>query len=120
MNDFKVVQCSCQTKLKVKSCDVAYKCPNCGALFQIKISKLDDSAKQNAAKPKKKKFGSSKESNILNKRGKGEKVVYAFVFAFFGLYALSLILPFVSLIFNSLKEGMEYIDHAKLKHLFYR
>ncbi len=119
MNDFKIVQCSCQKKLKVRSCDVAYKCPNCGFLFQIKVSKLDNNANQNAGQPKKKKFRSNKESNILNKRSKGEKVVYAFVFAFFGLYALSLILPFVSLILNSLKEGMEYIDHAKLKHLFY-
>lgn len=50
------------------------------------------------------------EISILNKRSKGEKVVYGIVFVLFVAYAISLIMPFVFLIFNSLKEGMEYIN----------
>ncbi len=57
--------------------------------------------------------------NVLNKRSAQEKIVFGIVFSIFILYALSLIAPFVSLIFNSLKDGMEYIDHIKLKKSFY-
>ena len=48
------------------------------------------------------------DGNILNKRGPKEKIAFGIVLSVFVLYALSLIAPFVSLIFNSLKEGMEY------------
>lgn len=59
------------------------------------------------------------DGNILNRRSPQEKIVFGIVLSIFIVYALSLIAPFVSLIFNSLKEGMEYIDHAKLKKSFY-
>ena len=51
---------------------------------------------------------SKKEVSILNKRSKSEKIVYAIVFAIFCLYAISLILPFLFVISNSLKDGWEY------------
>lgn len=59
------------------------------------------------------------DETILNKRSLQEKIVFGIVLSIFVLYALSLIAPFVSLIFNSLKDGMEYIDHMKLKQSFY-
>ena len=59
------------------------------------------------------------EVTILNKRGKGEKVVYVFVSILFALYAISLIMPFVFLLFNSLKDGMEYIDKVNAGQSFY-
>ena len=51
-----------------------------------------------------------KDSNILNKRSGSEKVLFGAVFARFVLYALSLILPFLFLFFNSMKTGLEYMD----------
>ena len=59
------------------------------------------------------------DGNILSKRSPQEKIVFGIVFSVFVLYAISLLAPFVSLIFNSLKDGMEYIDDAKLKQSFY-
>ena len=50
-------------------------------------------------------------AHILKVRSRGEKICFGIVFFLFSLYALSLILPFVFLIINSLKGGMEYIDH---------
>ena len=50
-------------------------------------------------------------AHILKVRSKGEKVCFGIVFCLFALYAASLILPFVFLVINSLKGGMEYIDH---------
>lgn len=51
-----------------------------------------------------------KDSNILSKRSGAEKVLFGVVFAFFVLYALSLILPFLFLFLNSMKTGLEYVD----------
>ena len=48
------------------------------------------------------------EAAILYKRTAAEKVLYAFVFAVFTLYALSLILPFLWLIINSLQDKTTY------------
>lgn len=50
-------------------------------------------------------------AHILTVRSKGEKVFFGIVFCLFTLYAISLILPFIFLIINSMKDGMEYIDH---------
>ena len=52
-----------------------------------------------------------KGAHILTVRSKGEKILFGIVFCLFALYAISLILPFVFLIINSLKSGMEYITH---------
>ncbi len=47
-------------------------------------------------------------SYILTVRSKGEKVLFAFVFIIFALYALSLLFPFCWLIVNSLKHYTDY------------
>lgn len=60
-----------------------------------------------------------KSRNILNQRSAQEKIVFGIVFVIFVLYAISLIAPFVLLMINSLKGGMEYINHTKEKHSFY-
>ena len=44
------------------------------------------------------------------RRSKGEKIVFGIVFVLFAIYALSLLLPFVFLTFNSLKDGEEYVN----------
>lgn len=59
-----------------------------------------------------------KSKNILNQRSAQEKIVFGIVFVIFALYAISLITPFVLLTINSLKDGMEYINHVKEKRSF--
>ena len=59
------------------------------------------------------------EHTILTHRSKGEKIVYAIVFAIFVLYGLSLMLPFVFLCFNSLKDGEEYLSLVEQGKTFY-
>ena len=59
-----------------------------------------------------------KSKNILNQRSMQEKIVFGIVFVIFALYAISLIAPFVLLAINSLKDGMEYINHVKEKRSF--
>ncbi len=49
-----------------------------------------------------------KEINILNKRSKGEKVVFAIVFCLFMLYSLTMIFAFCWMLVNSLKGSLEY------------
>ena len=48
------------------------------------------------------------ESSILYQRSKGEKVLYAFVFLLFFLYAVSLVFPFLWLLMNSLQDRTLY------------
>lgn len=52
----------------------------------------------------------SRSKKITNKtiRSKGEKVLFALVFAFLALYSLSMLYPFFWLITNSLKTKLEY------------
>lgn len=47
-------------------------------------------------------------SSVLSGRSRGEKIVFAIVFAIFVLYAASLIYPFVWAFINSLKGSLEY------------
>lgn len=51
-----------------------------------------------------------KETSILTKRNKGEKVLYGIIFAIFVIYSLSLIFPFLFLFSNSLKGSLEYLN----------
>ena len=51
-----------------------------------------------------------KETNILNKRSKGEKVVFAIVFCLFAIYSLTIIFAVVWMFYNSLKGAMEYTE----------
>lgn len=60
-----------------------------------------------------------KEKSILKRRSKGEKIVFGIVFVLFALYALSLLLPFVFLCFNSLKGGEEYLSSVEAGETFY-
>lgn len=46
---------------------------------------------------------------VLTVRSNGEKILFAIVFVLLAIFALSLILPFVFLIINSLKDGLDYI-----------
>lgn len=59
-----------------------------------------------------KRYGRKKirETSILTKRNKAEKVLYGIVFAIFVIYSLSLFFPFLFLFNNSLKGSLEYID----------
>ena len=49
-----------------------------------------------------------KESNILSKRSRYEKILFAFVFVLFALYALSLIFPLFYLFMTSFKDSYAY------------
>lgn len=59
------------------------------------------------------------ERTILTRRSKGEKIVFGIVFTMFVIYSLSLMLPFVFMIFNSLKGGEEYISSVEAGKTFY-
>ena len=59
----------------------------------------------------KKRVKRNDSAHILTVRSKGEKAFFGVVFILFVIYAASLILPFIFLIINSLKDGMEYIEH---------
>ncbi len=59
------------------------------------------------------------ERTILTRRSKGEKIVFFIVFVIFAIYAISLMLPFVLLLFNSLKGGEEYISDIAAGKNFY-
>ncbi len=50
-----------------------------------------------------------KESSILNKRGKREKILFGVVFVLFAFYAISLVFPFLYMFMNSLKSSDEYL-----------
>lgn len=58
------------------------------------------------------------QDSTLNKRSLGEKIVIGIVFVIFFLYAASLIYPFIWLIINSLKDGLEYEIHLMAKTPF--
>ena len=55
-------------------------------------------------------FKKVKENTVLSKRSRGEKVLYGFVLVLFVLYGLSLLMPFLYLLVNSFKDGLEYIN----------
>lgn len=57
-----------------------------------------------------------KDVSILNKRNRGEKVLFVVVFVLFTVYAISLILPFLYLLSNSLKGGLEYLSDLNHGH----
>ncbi len=59
------------------------------------------------------------ERTILTRRSKGEKIVFGIVFTIFAIYAVSLMLPFVFMIFNSLKGGEEYIGDIAVGKTFF-
>ena len=48
------------------------------------------------------------ESSILYQRSKGEKILYAFIFLLFFLYAASLVFPLLWLLMNSLQDRTLY------------
>ena len=50
------------------------------------------------------------KKSILFRRSHGEKVVFTLMFAFFFLYAASLLFPFIWLVMSSLKTGIEFAD----------
>ena len=52
-----------------------------------------------------------KEKNILTKRGKTEKAIFAFVFVLFFIYAASLLLPLVYLFINSFQPKLDYYNN---------
>ena len=56
----------------------------------------------------KRKFKVGKEDSILYKRTFSEKILFGFVFIIFLVYALSLILPFLWLVMNSLQDPLVY------------
>ena len=58
----------------------------------------------------KKGLKASKENSILTKRTPAAKVLFGVVFVVFLLYALSLVIPFLFLINNSLKGPAEYVN----------
>lgn len=61
-----------------------------------------------------KKFGKNADASILTQRSKGEKILFGFVFVIFFLYALTLLFPFIFLLFNSFKDLLEYaVDLSK-------
>lgn len=49
-------------------------------------------------------------ASVLTKRNKGEKILFGIVFAIFVLYAVSLLMPFLYLLINSLKGSLEYLN----------
>lgn len=52
-----------------------------------------------------------RERNILTSRGTGEKVIFAVVFVFFTIYALSLIFPIFYLFINSFQSKLDYYNN---------
>lgn len=49
-----------------------------------------------------------KDDDTKQIRTKGERIVFTFVFALFGLYAVSMVIPFVWMIINSFKDYVEF------------
>lgn len=72
-----------------------------------KVREFNDTILQNEQKMK-----IAKEGSILSKRGKGAKILFGIIFVVFLLYAISLLLPFVFLITNSLKGSLEYLEDS--------
>ena len=66
-----------------------------------------------------KKVFKKEEQTILMRRSKREKIVFGIVFTIFAFYAISLMLPFVFMIFNSLKGGEEYINDIAAGRTFF-
>lgn len=64
------------------------------------------------------KFKRVKENTVLTKRSRGEKALYGIVCGIFVLYGLSLLMPFLYLIINSLKDSLEYIHDIDGGHGF--
>lgn len=54
-------------------------------------------------------------SKIWGGRTGGTKVIFICVFIIFVIYSFSLLYPFFILLINSLKDGIEYIDHLSAK-----
>lgn len=70
---------------------------------------MDNITKKNPAGfLKARKFG--KENSILDKRSRGEKVLFGIVFVLFMVYCATLLFPFLYLLVNSFKGGLEYIN----------
>ncbi len=65
-----------------------------------------------------KRHRSKDEAYILTVRSKGERILYAFIFVIFGIYALSLIYPFVWLVTNSFKNYTDYALDMAQGHAF--
>ncbi|MBQ4098975.1 MAG: carbohydrate ABC transporter permease [Clostridia bacterium] len=58
--------------------------------------------------------------SVLYKRTKGEKVIYAIIFAFFALYTALMVFPFIWLFISSFKSSYNYledIDHFRVMAL---
>ena len=58
--------------------------------------------------------------SVLYKRTKGEKVIYAIIFALFGLYTVLMVFPFIWLFISSFKSSYNYledIDHFRVMAL---
>ena len=72
-----------------------------------KVREFNDTILQNERKMK-----IAKEGSILSKRGRGAKILFGIIFVIFLLYAISLLLPFVFLITNSLKGSLEYLEDS--------
>ena len=60
---------------------------------------------------KTRKMKTGKENNILYTRSKSEKILFAFVFVLFTIYAITLLFPFYYLFLNSFKGAYEYIKN---------
>lgn len=59
----------------------------------------------------KKKPKISEEASILTKRAKSEKVIYAFAFVLFTVYAVSIIYPLLYLVINSFQDAYTYTQN---------
>lgn len=55
----------------------------------------------------------TKDGSLLYKRTKGEKVIYAIVFALFALYTVIMVFPFVWLFISSFKSSYNYFEDVE-------
>ena len=55
-----------------------------------------------------KKFRRKDDASVLTQRSKSEKILFGVVFVIFFLYGISMLMPFVFLGINSLKDLLEY------------
>lgn len=60
-----------------------------------------------------KKFKRKDDASILTQRSKSEKILFGIVFAIFFLYGISMLMPFIFLGMNSLKDLLEYAVDLK-------
>ncbi len=54
-----------------------------------------------------------KEGNFLNRRSKGEKIVFGIALAAFVIYAIVMIFPFIWLFYTSLKSSYYYMEDSQ-------